>query len=82
MRNYLDSEKTRLEKVVCNRCGRELKLVNGVVQEGIFEGDIRWGYFSGRDGERHQFDLCEDCYIKMIKSFTVPVTVLEQTELI
>lgn len=82
MKNYLDSEKNRLDKVVCNGCGRELKLVNGVVQEGIFEGDVRWGYFSVRDGERHQFDLCEDCYAKFIKGFAVPVTVLEQTELI
>lgn len=38
MRQYLDQDKKTLEKVVCNRCGRELKLINGIVQEGVFQG--------------------------------------------
>ena len=46
MRLYADSEKRTLEKIVCNQCGRELKLENGIVQEGVFQGETRFGYFS------------------------------------
>lgn len=80
MRQYL--EKNTLQKVVCNQCGRELKLENGIVQEGVFHGDIRWGYFSGKDGEIHSFDLCEGCYDRLTGGFRIPVTVEEQTELL
>lgn len=82
MRQYLDHDKKTLEKVVCNRCGRELKLINGIVQEGVFQGETRWGYFSNRDGEHHTFDLCEECYEHLLEAFLVPVTVEEVTELL
>ena len=26
----------KLEKVICNRCGREMKVVGGILQEGVF----------------------------------------------
>lgn len=50
MRRYMGTEEKILKKVVCNQCGRELKLENGIVQEGVFSGETHWGYFSGRDG--------------------------------
>lgn len=80
MRQYLDPDQRTLEKIVCNQCGRELKLKNGIVQEGIFTGEARFGYFSGKDGEKHSFDLCEECYDRLVKGFLVPVTVEEETE--
>ena len=43
---------------------------------------IDWGYFSNKDGETHQFCLCEDCYDEMIKKFRIPVHVSERTELL
>lgn len=43
MRQYLDLDKRTLEKVVCNQCGRELRLENGILQEGVFSGEARWG---------------------------------------
>lgn len=82
MRQYLDGNKKTMKRIVCNMCGRELKLVNGIVQEGVFSGDIPWGYFSGRDGERHLFDLCEECYDRLTADFVIPVTVEERTELL
>lgn len=82
MRQYLDENNKILEKLICNQCGRELKLHNGVVQEGVFHGETRWGYFSKKDGENHSFDLCESCYEKLVKSFRVPVRIEEQTELL
>lgn len=82
MRQYLDENNKILEKLICNQCGRELKLQNGVVQEGVFHGETRWGYFSEKDGENHSFDLCESCYEKLVKSFRIPVRIEEQTELL
>lgn len=80
MRQYLDGNKKTLKKIVCNQCGRELKLENGIVQEGVFPGDARWGYFSKKDGERHSFDLCEECYGNLVNGFLIPVTVEDETE--
>lgn len=80
MREYLEKNSNILKKVVCNQCGRELKLKNGIVQEGIYEGNIRWGYFSEKDGERHSFDLCEACYERLTGGFFIPVTIEEETE--
>lgn len=74
--------KKREEKILCNRCGRVFKQEKGIVKEGIFEADIRWGFFSEKDGQRHQFCLCERCYDEMIKDFAVPVAVREMTELL
>ncbi len=82
MRQYLEQDKNTLEKVICNGCGRELKLKNGIVQEGVFRGETHWGYFSSRDGEHHSFDLCEQCYEHLLKVFKIPVTVEEETELL
>lgn len=82
MRQYLDHNKKTLEKVVCNQCGRELKLENGIVQEGVFQGEARWGYFSEKDGEKHFFDLCEACYDRLVGNFLVPATVEDETELL
>lgn len=80
MRQYLD--KSTLKKVVCNQCGRELKLEHGIVQEGVFYGEAHWGYFSGKDGKIHSFDLCESCYDRLTGGFSIPVTAEEQTELL
>lgn len=82
MRQYVDSDKKTLKKVICNRCGRDLKLENGVMQEGVFSGEARWGYFSDKDGEKHSFDLCEQCYDHLLRSFRVPATIEEETELL
>lgn len=81
MRKFTDHEKT-LSAVICNGCGKSLKVENGVLKEGCFSGKQNFGYFSSMDGERHQFDLCEDCYRKLIAQFAVPVEKEEIAELL
>lgn len=81
MRKFREEQKN-LCAVICNGCGRELKVEDGVLKEGCFEGKQVFGYFSSMDGERHSFDLCEDCYRKMIRQFAVPVERKESTELL
>lgn len=70
------------EEVICNQCGRKLSVQNGILTEGCVSVDTTFGYFSEKDGVRHRFDLCENCYDKMIRAFLVPVTEEKVTELL
>ena len=70
------------EKVVCNQCKKELKNQNGVLKEGCLSVDQVFGYFSRKDGIRHRFDLCEDCYDKLVQSFVLPVEETPENELL
>lgn len=81
MRIYNEENTLQLESVVCNQCGRQLRVENGIVKEGCFGADKVFGYFSNRDGIRHQFDLCEECYDVLIQNFTIPVCETEEKEL-
>ena len=81
MRIYRDKNRTGLTQVTCNRCGRQLKVEKGVLKEGCFSADTVFGYFSGKDGMRHRFDLCESCYDALLAEFCVPVEESEEREL-
>ncbi len=82
MRKFQIGQERKLTQVLCNQCGRKLKVEDGYLKEGCFTADAAFGYFSRKDGIRHQFDLCEDCYDKMISRFKVPVEADEETELL
>ncbi len=76
------SENGKLTQVICNGCGRELKVEKEILREGCFAADVRFGYFSRKDGLRHKFDLCEDCYDKWITSFCIPAEEITETEML
>ena len=80
MKEY--NEQNQLVKIKCNICTKEIELEQEIIKEGCFSVDYSWGYFSTRDGMRHQFDLCEACYDKLVKEFTIPVTETENTEML
>ena len=82
MRKYSNEEKRILAAVVCNGCGRQLKVENGELKEGCFCGRQAFGYFSTMDGEMHSFDLCEKCYHEFVHKFKIPVRIEEMTELV
>lgn len=82
MRKYESEENGKLVQVVCNQCKKELKLENGYLREGCFSADFVFGYFSNRDASRHRFDLCEDCYNKLIAGFQIPVEEISENELL
>nr|WP_318686352.1 hypothetical protein [uncultured Acetatifactor sp.] len=71
-----------LVQVVCNRCGKELKLEKGYLKEGCFTVDYAFGYFSEKDGIRHRFDLCESCYDEILRQFRIPVQISQERELL
>jgi len=81
MRKFGEDQKN-LTAVICNGCGKKLKVENGVLKEGCFEGKQVFGYFSSMDGEQHSFDLCEDCYREWTQQFCIPVEKEEVTELL
>ncbi|MDO4293079.1 MAG: hypothetical protein Q4C65_07625 [Eubacteriales bacterium] len=79
MRTYQEDRKT-VKTVLCNGCGRELRVEKGILREGCFAADYPFGYFSSRDGQRVSFDLCEECFSSMLARFRVPAEVTEQNE--
>lgn len=73
MRKYRNQEENQELEIYCNCCGRRIKTQKDMIVEGVFHGQVQWGYFSGKDGESHSFDLCETCYDKWISAFQIPV---------
>ena len=71
MREY--NEKKQLISMQCNCCKKLLQTENEIVTEGCF---------SVKDGTRHQFDLCEDCYDRFVKELSIPITESENNELL
>lgn len=80
MRKYKINRK--IDSIVCNKCGKTLKITKGMVQEGVFCAEYQWGYFSKKDGEIHTFDLCEQCYDEMISGFEIQPKIKKATEMI
>ena len=75
MRQYrTELEKTeKIEKIICNKCGKEILVRQGVPQEDVLEVEKRWGYFSRKDNQVDQFVLCEDCYDEFVRSFRIKI---------
>ena len=78
----VDAKTQELVEVICNACGKSLRVQTGLLLEECFYGVANFGYFGRKDKTTHQFDLCEDCYDKMTENFVVPVTEEERTELL
>lgn len=68
--------------ICCNSCGKVLKIENGILKEDAFEATKEWGYFSSRDTEVHHFNLCEECYDRIISEFIIPIEVRKKLEVL
>ncbi len=71
MRQYKTEkrESYELDKIICNKCGKEIPVIKGVAQEDFLQVNKRWGYFSNKDNQEDAFDLCEDCYDELVTGF-------------
>ncbi len=78
MRQYKMQETKEIEKIICNRCGKIISVTNEMLSEDVLSVEKRWGYFSDKDNEVHEFDLCEDCYDKIVADFLFPVNVMSE----
>ena len=82
MREYKEKELKELElaNVVCNQCGKELIVEEGILKEGCFSVRYKFDYFSNKDGYIYNLDLCEECFDKWSSQFTIPVQIEETKE--
>ena len=69
------------QECLCNGCGRPIGSC-GENREHPLRVRKEWGYFSARDLEVHEFNLCEKCYEELIRRFVIPVTVSEKVEVL
>lgn len=77
-----DGNEKVLRSVICNGCGKQLKVEKGMLREGCFCAEQTFGYFSRMDGKKVSFDLCEDCFGKLLKQLVIPAEAEEVTELL
>jgi ribosomal-protein-alanine N-acetyltransferase len=70
------------DEIFCNVCGKKIKMERGILLEDVFEASKEWGYFSKNDLEVHKFNICEDCYEKMILTFAIPIEVVRKKEVL
>ena len=75
MRQYNIQETKEVTKIICNKCGKEIAVENGMAKEETHSVQKRWGYFSEKDNEVHVFDLCEACYDELISNFRIPIEI-------
>lgn len=74
--------KTKNQEIVCNCCKKVIQVQDSIPQMEYLHVEKEWGYFSGKDGEKQEFDICEACYDKWTQSFQIPVEVQEVIELL
>ena len=48
MRRYIMKEKKETETIICNGCGKEICVTDGIPKEDMLSVEKRWGYFSGK----------------------------------
>lgn len=82
MKEYTIIKTDTVDKMYCNCCGKEIRVENGIAQEGVLSVRHSWGYFSEKDGQVHEFDLCEECYERITSGFKIPVKVEQAVELV
>lgn len=72
MRKYhtVQKEEQELEAVVCDCCGKKIAAKNGIATEDFLHIRKEWGYFSRKDGDIDEFDICEDCFERWVQGFT------------
>lgn len=82
MIRYQENGEMRATVAKCNVCGRTLNIQNGLVIDEFISLELKWGYFSNKDGQIHKFDICQSCYDEMVSKFKIPLDVEENTELL
>jgi hypothetical protein len=69
------------DKIFCNKCGNEIQKDKIGIMPDFLGVKKEWGFFSEKDMELHQWDLCEACYDAFVKEFEIPVEIEEVMEL-
>jgi ribosomal protein L40E len=75
------TQKEETDKVICNKCGREINKYPVGYLDTFFSAQKTWGYGTGYDSETHSFDICAECYAELVSQFKIPITIIDGTEL-
>lgn len=67
------TETDEIYEIYCNMCGKAIKKDQFGKFYDYLSVDKKWGYLSCFDGQLHSFDLCDECYKKVAKSFKINV---------
>ena len=74
--------KTKDQAIICNCCKKVVQKEGVVPDSEFLHVEKLWGYFSEKDGEWQEFDICESCYDQWVESFKVPIKTREATEFV
>ncbi len=69
-------------KIICNMCGMEYETENEIARKDFLCIEKDWGYFSEKDGQRHEIIICENCYDKWVKQLRVKPLITQTKELL
>ncbi len=59
---------TETDVIICDACKKEIKKNRFNEFNDYYHIDKVWGYHSNNDGRHDSYDICEECYGKMLKS--------------
>lgn len=68
--------------IICNCCKKIVQEEGKLSKKEFLHIEKYWGYFSEKDGEKQEFDICEECYDRWTASFQIPVEKQEMTEFV
>lgn len=71
-----------MNRIYCNKCGHEIKVINEIPHEDYVVVSKEWGYFSNKDGKTQKFVLCEACVEKLEREFAIPAIWKDTTEML
>jgi len=80
IRKQVVKTETEIDTVTCNFCG-DLIRVNSDDYSDYLHIEKGWGYFSNKDNQCHSFDMCGDCYDKMIDNIKISVEITKDNGL-
>lgn len=69
-------------EIICNKCGKKIRITGSQTGEDFLHVEKTWGYFSEKDGIKQSFNLCESCCDELLRAFTFPARSEEVHELI
>ena len=71
-----------MDAIYCNKCGKQLKICNGIVHEDFVFVKKAWGYYSKKDGTTQEFVFCEECMERLERELVLPAKQYETTEML
>lgn len=56
------------DAIICDACGKEIRKNKFGEFDDFYHIEKTWGYHSDKDGRHDSFDICEECYDRMLEA--------------